>query len=528
MRHVVRRLRPAAWLAVLLALSPAVLAASPSATGPADAPRQGRGPWNLTIFHTNDMHGSFLPEPATWRDDRAPVGGMAALAWHLAEERRTAPASLLLDAGDFMTGNPICRIAVDGTEGAGLVDMMNAVGYDAGVPGNHEFDAGLDNARGLAARADFPLLAADILDAAGRHPFDPGPVVLERGGLRVGLIGVSCASLFDVTAHGLTAGLSLRDQATVAREQAAAIDPETDLLVLVTHDGLDGDQDLARRLAGSGIDVIVGGHSHTRLREPRLVSGILIVQAGSHLKNLGRLDLRVQDDRVVGYDGRLVELTADGAVAGEPLDGLVALWRDRVQQAYGEVIGELVVPWRREEAAESNVGDWLTDRIRERTGADVAFLNSGTIRKNVAAGPVTLLDLNELLPFANRLVVFDLTGRQLRDALLENARAAATRDHGIVQVSGARYAWREVGDHVELEDVTVGGLPLDPDATYLAAAPDYVAMKADRYLGLERVEFRDMAVGLTDAMVEAVRASGPIEARLDGRIRRLDRPAAAR
>jgi len=109
--------------------------------------------WNLTIFHTNDMHGAFLPEPASWQDDRAEGGGMIALASHLADQRVSTAATLLLDAGDFMTGNPICVMAVDGVQGAGFVQMMNAIGYDVGVIGNHEFDNGRDNARLLPEAA---------------------------------------------------------------------------------------------------------------------------------------------------------------------------------------------------------------------------------------------------------------------------------------------------------------------------------------------------------------------------------------
>jgi 5'-nucleotidase/UDP-sugar diphosphatase len=487
---------------------------------PAVVPAASAGPWNLTIFHTNDIHGAFLPEPADWRDDHALVGGMIALAWHLAEERSLAPASLLLDGGDFMTGNPICDIAEEGVLGGGLVDMMNIVGYDAGVVGNHEFDQGLANAVALVRRASFPILAADILDEHGEYPFPHEPVVFERGDLRIGVMGVSCASLFSMTAHDRTAGLSLRDQAAVVRSQIRDLDPRTDLLVLITHDGIEGDEALARELSGSGLDIIVGGHSHTRLKEPKLVEGILIVQAGSHLQNLGRLDLRVENDRVAGYAGRLVPLLAEGARADTLLTALVERNERRIEREFGVVIGTLVADWERG-SGESNIGDWLTDRIRERARADVAFLNSGSIRKNLPAGPIRLLDIQEILPFSNTLVSFELTGEQLLAILTCNARAQVSHDHGLLQVSGVRYAFREVGDHVEVEQVTVGEQPLVRSRVYKAAAPDYVVMKADIYFGMPGPANEPVGTTLTAAIVEAVRAVGTVHSEVDGRIRNL-------
>jgi 5'-nucleotidase/UDP-sugar diphosphatase len=345
-------------------------------------------------------------------------------------------------------------------------------------------------------------------------------VVFERGDLRVGVMGVSCSGLFSMTAHDLTAGLSLQNQAAVVRAQIRDLDPRTDLLVLITHDGIEQDEALPRELSGSGLDVLVGAHSHTRLEKPRLVGGILIVQAGSHLQNLGRLDLRVEDDRVTAYAGKLVPLLAEGAEAGPLLTALVERNERRIEKEFGVVIGTLTTDWERGRG-ESNIGDWLTDRMRERAGADVAFLNSGSIRKNLPAGPIRLLDVQEILPFSNTLISFELTGEQLLTILTCNARAQVTHDHGLLQVSGVRYAFREVGDHVEVEQVTVGGQPLVRDRVYRAAAPDYVVMMADSYFCMPAPATEPVGVMLTTAIVDAVRAAVTVHAEVDGRIRDL-------
>lgn len=514
--------RCAGRLPGLLAAAALVLALPAVAVeGPAPVP--GAGPWNLTIFHTNDTHAGMFARPADWRDDGRPVGGIVALAHHLAEQRRTAPASLLVDAGDFMTGNPVCNLREDGVPGAAIARLFNAMDYDAGLVGNHEFDIGLDDLRRLLPRFEHPVLGADIVDGQGRPAFRAEPVVLERGGVRVGILGVSCAEMAEVVAPGRLAGLRMAPQAPLLREQAAALDPVTDLLVVLTHNGVDGDRELAAALAGAGIDVIVGGHSHTRLRQPELVAGILIVQAGSALTNLGRLDLRVEDDRVAGYDGRLVSLWADSLAASGELDGIAALaqgYEDRVRAEYGRVLGTLAADLRRGRG-ESALGDWLADVLREAADADVGLINSGGIRRDLVAGPVTALHIHEVLPFANSLVTVRLSGAELAAVADWNAAAQVSGDHGILQISGLAYAIAPgaEGAPARAVEVTVGGRPLDPAASYLVAMPDFVAMMAPVYLGRPNPPFTDTGRELSQVAAAAVERAGTVVAPVGGRIR---------
>jgi len=491
-----------------------------SAAIPVLPPVPGDGPWNLTVFHVNDSHCNFMPEPASWRDDHAPVGGVVALASHLAEQRRDAAPSLLFDGGDFMTGNPFGEMVDDGIRGAAWMDMLNLLGFDAGVIGNHEFDLGRENTRALAARADFPLMALDVRNETGELEFPTEPPTLERGDLRVGVMGVSCQGLFEVSAEPRVKGLRLDDQAETARRWAAELDPETDLLVLITHNGADTDTTLARELNGSGIDLIVGGHSHTRLNHPLRIGEILVVQAGSKMKNLGRLDLQVSDDRIVEYDGRLITLLAEGRTASPELEVAVATAAARVDAEYGRVIGELAVNWRRSSRHESNVGDWICDALRDAAGADVALLNSGTIRTNLQPGPLTLLDIHTMLPFGNALETFEIDGAGLLHIVRVNAAAAESGKHGILQVAGLRYVYSGDEEGMEIIEATVGGQPIDPERVYTVACPDYVAMQSEVYLDMVRPETRIAGGSITDVVIAAIEAAGTIEAVDGGRITR--------
>ncbi len=500
----------------------------------AGVPVPGDGPFQVTLFHTNDIHGSFLPEPATWRPDKAEVGGFVALSRHLAAERRTAaPASFLVDGGDFMTGDPVTTIAPDGVAGAAMAELMNLSGYDVGVIGNHEFDAGFANLLRLVQTFRYPLLAADLADTAGRPIFRTEPVILDRGGLRIGMLGVSCAELDDVCPPSRLPGVVLRNQVEVVAAQLADLTVRTDLQVLISHSGVEDDRELARRLAAAGLDVIVGGHSHTRLEQPQVVEGVLIVQAGSNLKNLGRLDLAVANGSVTEFRGDLVELTAAGGddAASPALAAAVDRYRREVETVYGERIGELAVTWRRNARGESNLGSWICEAMRARAGTDVALLNSGGIRRDLPPGPITRLDIHQMLPFANALVVIDVTGADLRRVARANAQAAADNAYGILQIAGLAYAYREHAGAVELVEVSVGGEPLCDDRLYSVALPDYVAVMSRVYLAdLTLPPYREVGGTLCEVMEERVRATRePITSSVDGRMRRIeDGPAGGR
>ena len=502
----------------------ALLAALLAMTALADdapPPVAGAGPYNLTIFHTNDTHSAFAARPADWRGDEGrPVGGVLALARHLDEQRRTATASLLVDAGDFMTGNPVCNLREDGVPGAAIARMFNELGYDVGLIGNHEFDIGAADLRRLVPLFNYPLLAADIVDITETPAFRREPVVVERGGLRVGIMGVSCGEMTEVVPPTRFAGLFMSPQAPLLREQAAALDPVTDLLVVLSHNGLDHDRQLAAELAGSGIDVIVGGHSHTRMKQPEVVAGILIVQAGSAMTNLGRLDLRVQDHRVTGYEGQLVTLWADTLATEGKLAAMAAGYQAQVMKEYGQKLGTLAVDLKRGRG-ESALGNWLADVLREAAAADVGLINSGGIRRDLSAGPLTALSIHEVLPFANTLVTVTMSGRELAAVADWNAAAQVSGDHGILQVSGISYVITpgEAGGPAGAGQVTVGGRPLDPDGSYVVAMPDFVAMMGPVYLGCPNPEFADLNRDLATVAAEAVRKAGTLTAPVAGRIR---------
>jgi 2',3'-cyclic-nucleotide 2'-phosphodiesterase (5'-nucleotidase family) len=484
-------------------------AASPQAQSP---------PIDITILHTNDIHGKFRDTPATGVEGSPPIGGFANVSAHVNRERASAPRTLLLDAGDVMTGNPICEYDYALVRGGALIDFMNRVGYDAMALGHHEFDFGPRNIDGMLSLARFPILSANTRRPDGSLSADEAFHVFDVEGLRVGVIGLTTEELGGIVDRASLAGAKVTPAVASARKIVREIDPQTDLIVLLTHVGVDGDRVLAREV--DGVDVIVGGHSHTALREPLVENGVIIVQAGAHNRQLGRLKLTVSDDRVTAHEGELIELW--------PLDGgdpdvvrRVGEYSERIERDYGRVIGHLATAWRRSRSAESNVGNWICDRLREYVQSDFAIYNSGGIHKDIPAGPITRLDIFELLPFANLVAKFECTGKELALMLETNAKAAVSGEHSILQVSGIRYSYVTDARGARIVDATVAGRPVDPEAVYVGATVDYVVFSSPaRYLGFD--PSRKAAAGslISDVIARAVEQSpGAIEARIDQRIR---------
>jgi 5'-nucleotidase / UDP-sugar diphosphatase len=494
------------------------LAVSPAT--PAGAADAG-GAW-LTILHTNDIHGEYAPRPAEWREDRALVGGFEALAARVTAIRSAGP-TLFLDAGDLMAGTPLTLLEYRGVPGGGAMELMNRTGYDAMALGNHEFDLGRKACVDLVGLATFPVLCANLVDAESGELFlgaDRASIVFERGGIRVAVIGLILDDLARVVAAEPIRGLAVRPSIAVAKSEVERLDPVSDLIVILTHQGLAASRELAR--AVPGIDVIVAGHDHRRTEKPIREAGVLIVETGSRLERLGRLDVQVRGDAVVDHRFELLELLAAGAPVAAPpeVHDFVTEMDRRVAAEYGAVCGELVTPLVRRSLRESNIGNWVTDAMRRAAGADFAVNNSSGLRADAEAGPLTRLKIYKIAPFPNVLCTFHATGEQLLAFARLNARKALgrePREHSIVQVAGIAYQYDAAGKILELR---VGGEVVEPGRTYLGATNDFVLLsQAERYLGFAPGAPTRTTRSITDVLCEDARALGRVEAQVEGRIR---------
>jgi len=477
-------------------------------------------PQKMTVLHTNDMHGAYLPGQAAWMPEKPMIGGFVALDYYVQQERAKSGKALLLDAGDLMTGTLICDMEYQGAQGGALVAMMNEIGYNGWVFGNHEFDKSAANVRNLLKIAKFPVFCANFYK--DNAPFVPDAYhIYDLDGLRIGVIGLTYHQMVGMAPPEKLDGFVSIDPAAAVNRVVAQIDSLTDLIIVLSHLGIDNDRELTANI--KGVDLIIGGHSHTRLETPEKVNGVIVAQAGSSCRNLGRIDLTVAGDSVMIYEGRLIPMLIEGISPDPELSALVDSIKTEIDKKYAIVIARLELDWETQYRAESNIGDWLTDALRARMNTDVAFLNSGGIRKNLPAGPVTKMDIYEILPFDNRVVTFSLTGKELLRVAEHNVGLEQGSYQGSLQLSGLSYGWKGDSANIELNDVRVNGAPIEPERIYKVASIDYVAeANAERYFGFTPSSGLNQAgIGLTELILQAVEKAGVIVSKIDGRAKKL-------
>jgi 2',3'-cyclic-nucleotide 2'-phosphodiesterase (5'-nucleotidase family) len=483
----------------------------------------GAQPKQITILHTNDMHASFLPHQAFWvkTTPKPLVGGFNELAFAIDSIRNIRTATLVLDAGDLMTGNPITDRVYNGAEGGALVEMMNLIGYEGMTPGNHDFDISYANFLKLVAIAKFPVVSANLIDEKSGEPVTQRPyVILQKNGLKIGIFGLMSSDFYDLVSQHSTEGIKLLPPVPTAEKYISLLRPRTDLVIAITHQGVQDDSVLA--VSVKGLDVIIGGHSHTRLRKPKYINGVIIAQTGSNCENLGVLDLTVEHGHVTKWDGSLHQLWYNPSRQKTVATALVDSFKIEIDKEYSQIIGTLKDPWKIS-GWETGAGNFIADAQREVAHADIAFMNNGGIRKNLSPGPITKQDLFEVLPFRNVLTTFEVSGRQIREIVKHDIEKKPD-----IQVSGIRCEWRrDPSGRVEIVKLLVGGKPVDDKRMYVGAASDYLMGGAKRYLGIDQPKLTYLNETVFNAVLKKILAMKEVTSPIEGRIKQVKQPRPA-
>jgi 2',3'-cyclic-nucleotide 2'-phosphodiesterase (5'-nucleotidase family) len=468
-------------------------------------------PKTVTILHTNDMHSAFLPHEAGWiRSEPKPlVGGLEELWWQVDSLRRARGDALVLDAGDVMTGTPISDVMYNGAFGGALFEMMNLIGYDAWTIGNHDLDISQANLIALTQIARFPTLSANLLDTIGRHPLNNRDyVILVRDGLRIGIIGLMSKDLFELTNTKTLKGLVVAPTVQTMQRVIDKIDPETDVIVALTHQGTDEDSILAE--STRGLDVIIGAHSHTRLTKPRVVNRVIICQTGANCESLGDLEITVDNDEVVQHRGVLHQLWKKPRPDSE-MFALVSEFEHTIKREFGEVLGTAAADLRRSRRTESALGRFVTETMRLGSGTNIAVTNTSGIRKDLSAGPISKLDLYELAPFRNYLSSFRMSGKEVRQ-LAQRYISQLLEGSTSIQISGLECTWRRADGRGDIVGLKIGGKEVTDDQTYTCGTSDYVVNQAERYLGMIPATIEQSETTVFDALVARLRQDGSVPA----------------
>ena len=471
---------------------------------------------DVTILYTNDVH--------TYIDKQSPKLTYAAIADLKQSYQNAGKDVLLVDAGDHVQGTAYGSM----DEGASIIKLMNAAGYDVATPGNHEFDYGMDRAKAIMKEADFPYLSCNWVDLRTTLRVLPSVKVFVRGGRRIAFVGVTTPETFTKSTpayfmdkaqrkyiydiQGGEDGKKLYDAVQKAIDKAKLL---ADVVIGLGHLGVDpssspwtSEEVIAHT---SGFDAFIDGHSHTVMENKQVqdASGkaVTLTQTGSYFANVGEM--------TIAADGTITTKlipTHEGMDAG--IAAMQTGWVNTVDDMLGEKIAvgdsdfyvsDPATGKRRIRSAETNLGDFVADGIYtyfnevEKLHCDVAIMNGGGIRADVPAGDWTFKTCKQVSPFGNVACLMSVTGKQIQDALEFAARFAGEdgkENGGFLQVAGATYeihtdipntvqtdeknVW--IGSatgtprvqNVKIYDKASGSyLPLNPGATYALAGMNY-------------------------------------------------------
>lgn len=411
----------------------------------------------ITILHTNDIHGRHLPvrvEPGnataqTGDPGRSEqsfsrpglIGGFAHLAGAVAQVRREKGADnvLLVDGGDTFGDDMLGNL----TKGEAMIRLMNAVDYDLMALGNHDFDYGVARTAELQRIAQFPMRGANVVERDG-SPFGGDPFLIKSvGGTRVAILTLGYHNTAKTGSPKNVEGLTFTNGIEVARRLVPQMRERADVIVILSHQGSKVDRVMAKQIGD--IDLIIAAHSHDEISPPEQVNGVWLAQAMSDGTMLGQLTLNVEGGRLVGVDGRMIELWNDRVNPDPRVERLIGELRAPHRVRLEEVIATANEPIGRRYKSESPFDTLAGEIMRERTGAAISFLPGVGYGVTIEPGPITREQLTALLPHPSKMVTMSLTGRQVMEILEQSATNQKTRDPmkgvgGLIQTSGLAYA----------------------------------------------------------------------------------------
>ena len=371
----------------------------------------------LTILHSNDLHGDFFSE----ENGSDVIGGASRLSGYVSKVRKTEKNVIYCIAGDMFRGN----IIDSEYQGVSTIEIMNMISPDIVTIGNHETDYGLAHLLFLEKCARFPIINANLFIKSNRaRMFQPFKII-EIDGMKILFIGIVTE---EVLANAKNEGLigTFVDVEEAAAEVGHICNTynaiDIDYTVLLTHIGYEEDKKLAELLDPAwGVDVIIGGHSHTLIDKPEIVNDILIVQAGTGTDQIGRFDIEIDTDKncTHSWKWKCLPINEKTCPRDRKLEQVIASYKNETDTKYGRIITrfkrELTHPDRYQE---TEIGDLFSDILKDSLGLDIMLLGSGSIRKEELGPIVTLQDLMEVFPYDDSIHMVTVTGKQLKDMIL--------------------------------------------------------------------------------------------------------------
>jgi 5'-nucleotidase/UDP-sugar diphosphatase len=480
---------------------------------------------NFTILHSNDMHGDFLAEVGGAEGNL--IGGLALLSGYINKVRQEEENVLYVIAGDMLQGS----IIDSEYKGISTIEIMNYLAPDVVTLGNHEVDYGLPHLLFLEKMANFPIVNANLYISKYNRRLMRPYLVLNVAGFDVMFIGLITEAVLQSlkTDQQIATFISLEDASEeVGRICNAYKDEDIDLTILLTHIGFESDQELAAMLDPQwGVDMIIGGHSHTILEQPAVVNDILITQAGTGTDQIGRFDIVVDDDTnsIVDWKWQLIPVDDDLAEPDAELNKFIDSFKTEVDKKYNTVVcrfAEKLTHPRREE--ETSLGNLFADIFAQRAQCDVMFVGSGSIRGTELGPLVTLGDLRSIFSFDDTLFKLTIDGAQLKRVFSHIMRPDNRNSEGeCYQVSRAvRAVYSDASQ--ELESLAINGRPVEDDRPYTICLQGYHYTNSEPNLGLTAKELTALqppsvvTTSARDVLEEHLRNNQKLRSQVEGRL----------
>ena len=496
-------------LSLLLAVAMAFSLTVPAVAAEGDAAGTESG--KIVILHTNDVHCG-IDQAKNDAGEVTNIGYAGVAAYKTAMEAAYGAENVtLVDAGDAIQGGPIGTLS----KGAYIVEIMNQVGYDLAIPGNHEFDYGMDNFLTLAQeKAEYAYLCANFTDLEGKAVLD-GYQVLTYGDVKVGYVGIDTPESFTKSTptyfqdaagnyiYSFSQGNEGKDLYDVVQKAVDAAKAEgADYVVALGHLGVDEQSSpwtSTEVIANTtGIDVLIDGHSHStfaKTEKNQAGEDVLVAQTGTKLANLGKVVIDTKTGEITSELVAAKDCAAEDEATGAFVKGINDEFAGVLKKVVAKTDVDLTTKdpatgKRAVRSAETNLGDLCADAYRVMLDADVAFVNGGGVRADIPAGEITYEQIINVHPFGNEACVVETTGQDILDALEMGARVTPEENGGFLQVSGLTYTidtsipspvvlndekeFVKVDGERRVKDVKVNGEAIDPAKTYTLASHNYM------------------------------------------------------
>ena len=485
-----------------------------------------RGYKTISIVHVNDTHGRIE------ENEKNGELGFAKLKTYF-DNRNSNNNALLLNAGDVVHGTTFATIS----RGESVIDVMNQMGFDAMTAGNHDFNYGYQRLVELNNRANFPILASNVINQDGSHIIDSDKII-EIDGVKIGIFGLATEETKTKSSPANTEGLTFANSVETAQNEVNNLRNQgAQIIICLSHLGEDKEsKETSTMIAENveGIDLIIDGHSHTELQNGRYVGNTLIAQAKAHGYFIGDVTLLLdKDNKIVSKSAslkpyaRMKHLYANKETLAQ-IEAVSNEYKKVLDQNVGQTSVDLEGAREMVRTRETNLGNYITDAMIKATSADVAITNGGGIRDSISAGNITKGDVLTVFPFTNFAVTLEVPGSVIKEALEHGLTDAPNSAGKFPQIGGMMVKYdstRQAGDRVT--EITIAGEAIDPNKNYNLVTNDFMSIGGDGYEMFKPYQRTGEYELISEIFENAIRNDGEINPQIDNRMTDISQATAA-